>query len=165
MTQGSNPCLLSLLHWQASSLPLAPPGKPKCSQYLFYFIYTFLTGLGLHCYTGFSLVTESGGYSLVAVHRLLDGGFCHCRAWALGHPGFMAAAHRLSNCGSWAYSTGLIAVVHQLSCSAACGIFLGQGSNLCLLHWQADSISLSHQGSPHRVILTFVSIPCEIRNQ
>ena len=26
--QGSNPCLLRLLHWQAGSLPLAPPGKP-----------------------------------------------------------------------------------------------------------------------------------------
>ena len=28
-TQGSNPPLLSLLHWLAGSLPLAPPGKPK----------------------------------------------------------------------------------------------------------------------------------------
>ena len=27
-TQGSNPDLLPLLHWQADSLPLAPPGKP-----------------------------------------------------------------------------------------------------------------------------------------
>ena len=27
-TQGSNPLLLHLLHWQAGSLPLAPPGKP-----------------------------------------------------------------------------------------------------------------------------------------
>ena len=27
-TQGSNPGLLCLLHWQAGSLPLAPPGKP-----------------------------------------------------------------------------------------------------------------------------------------
>ena len=27
-TQGSNPRLLCLLHWQAGSLPLAPPGKP-----------------------------------------------------------------------------------------------------------------------------------------
>ena len=26
--QGSNPCLLRLLHWQAGSLPPAPPGKP-----------------------------------------------------------------------------------------------------------------------------------------
>ena len=28
------------------------------------------------------------------------------------------------------------------------GIFLTQGSNPCLLHWQADSLPLSHQGSP-----------------
>ena len=28
-TQGPNPHLLCLLHWQASSLPLVPPGKPK----------------------------------------------------------------------------------------------------------------------------------------
>ena len=27
-TQGLNPHLLCLLHWQAGSLPLAPPGKP-----------------------------------------------------------------------------------------------------------------------------------------
>jgi len=27
----------------------------------------------------------------------------------------------------------------QLSCSTACGIFPGQGANLRLLHWQADS--------------------------
>ena len=27
-TQGSNPCLLCLLHWQVGSLPLAPPWKP-----------------------------------------------------------------------------------------------------------------------------------------
>ena len=26
-TQGSNPRLLCLLHWQANSLPLVPPGK------------------------------------------------------------------------------------------------------------------------------------------
>ena len=28
LTQGLNPFLLRLLHWQAGSLPLAPPGKP-----------------------------------------------------------------------------------------------------------------------------------------
>ena len=36
----------------------------------------------------------------------------------------------------------------MLSCSSACGIFLDQGSNPCLLHWQVDSLPLSHQGSP-----------------
>ena len=28
-TQGSNPCLLHLLHWETDSLPLSPPGKAK----------------------------------------------------------------------------------------------------------------------------------------
>ena len=28
LTQGSNPHLLCLLHWQACSLPVGPPGKP-----------------------------------------------------------------------------------------------------------------------------------------
>ena len=35
--QGSNPCLLQLLRWEAESLPLAPPGKPSVmhgSQFL-----------------------------------------------------------------------------------------------------------------------------------
>ena len=29
LTQGLNLCLLCLLHWQLSSLPLAPPGRPR----------------------------------------------------------------------------------------------------------------------------------------
>ena len=29
LTQGLNSCLLRLLHWQAGSLALAPPGKPR----------------------------------------------------------------------------------------------------------------------------------------
>ena len=33
-------------------------------------------------------------------------------------------------------------------CSLACGIILDQGSNLRLLHWQADCFPLSHQRSP-----------------
>ena len=41
-------------------------------------------------------------------------------------------------------STGSIVVAHELSCS---WIFLDQGSNPCLLHWQVDSLPLSHQGS------------------
>ena len=44
-------------------------------------------------------------------------------------------------------STGSTLVVHGLSCSVECGILRGQGSNPSLLHWQADSLPLSHQGS------------------
>ena len=37
-------------------------------------------------------------------------------------------------------------MAHGLSCSVACGIFPDQGLNSCLLHWQADSLPVSHQG-------------------
>ena len=46
---------------------------------------------------------------------------------------------------------GSVVVAHGPSCSAACGIFPDQGSNPCLLHWQADSQPLCHQGSPGTV--------------
>ena len=45
----------------------------------------------------------------------------------------------LRSCGSWALEHGLNSVACGLSCSVACGILSNQGSNLCLLHWQADS--------------------------
>ena len=54
LTQGWNPSPLRLLHWQAGSLPVSPPGKPlPCSNldnhqsilclYLFYFILFFFS--------------------------------------------------------------------------------------------------------------------------
>ena len=55
-------------------------------------------------------------------------GFCCCRAEALGYMGSVVVAHRLS-------------------CPTACGIFPDQVLNPCLLHWQADSLPLDHQGS------------------
>ena len=51
---------------------------------------------------------------------------------------------------------GSVVVAHGPSCSAACGIFPDQGSNLCPLHWQADSQPLRHQGSPGNRIFTEV---------
>ena len=70
------------------------------------------------------------------------GGFSCC-ARAPGRVGSVAVAPRLQG-------TGSVPVVPWLSCSAACGIFLG--SIPCLLHWQQDSVSLSHPGKkPHHV--------------
>ena len=43
---------------------------------------------------------------------------------------------------------GSVVVAYGLSCSVGLGILLGQGLNLCPLHWQADSYLLYHQGSP-----------------
>ena len=63
----------------------------------------------------------------------------------LWHRGSLAAA----------LETGSIVVVHQLSCSTACGIFLDQRSNLCLLHWKVDSLPLSHQERPTITLISF----------
>ena len=49
--------------------------------------------------------------------------------------------------GLWVMRASVV-VVHGLSCSAASGIFLNQGLNLCPLHRQADSQPLDHQRSP-----------------
>ena len=91
------------------------------------FTYLSLAVLGLCYYVGFSLVT---GFSLVAVCGLL---------FAVAS---LVAEHGLE--GALATVVG----AHGLSCSTACGSFLDQGSNPCLLHWQVDSLPLSHQGSP-----------------
>ena len=69
-----------------------------------------------------------------------------CAGFSSWSPGFrclgsVAVAPRLQ-------STISIVKVHGLSCSAACGIFPDQGLNPCLLYGQADSLPLSHQGSP-----------------
>ena len=58
--------------------------------------------------------------------------------------------------GVWTSSlqhTGSVAVVHGLSCSTECGIFLHQGLNTCALHWQVDSYPLHHQESLYSCIL------------
>ena len=48
------------------------------------------------------------------------------------------------------YSTSSAVVLYRLSCSLARGIFPDHESSLCLLHWQATSLPLSHQRSPHK---------------
>ena len=53
---------------------------------------------------------------------------------------------------------GSVIVAHGPTCSTACGIFPAQGSNLCPLHWQADSQPLHHQGSPLMVVLIYISL-------
>ena len=61
--------------------------------------------------------------------------------WSVGSRASVVVASGLAHISS-------VVVMHGLSCSMACGIFPHQGSNPWLLHWQADSLPLSHQGSP-----------------
>ena len=79
-------------------------------------MYLFWVAPGFRGCVGFSLVWERWGYSPVVTRGLL---------LAVAS---LVAGHRLQSSGSQAGA-------HGLSCSRACGIFLGQGSNLCLLYW------------------------------
>ena len=109
-----------------------------------FFFFFGCTGSSLLC-TGFSLVAASRGYSLFWCMGFSLQWFL--LSWSIGcrHTGSVAVAHRLSSC-----------VSHRLNCSAACGIFPDQGSNLCLLYWQVNSYPLSHQGNPFSFL--FISI-------
>ena len=50
-------------------------------------------------------------------------------------------------------------VVHGLSCSTPSGVLLDQGLKLCPLHWQEDSQTLDHQGSPKSLLFNMF---CEL---
>jgi len=86
----------------------------------------------------------SRGNSLVVVCGLL---IATASLVELGLEGARASA---------AVAPSSVIVTRGFSCSMACGILPDQGSNLCLLHWQADSLPLSSQGSPMVIILTYV---------
>ena len=84
LTQGSNQRVLCLLHWQADSLPLAPPGKPVCS--LGSPVMTFLlpprSSLNPICSYSFLLPQASGNHSniilsVLEIHKLESYCVCH----------------------------------------------------------------------------------------
>ena len=52
----------------------------------------------------------------------------------------------------WLQHVGSVVVVHGLSCSVACGIFPGQGSNLSLLDWQVDSFPRPTREASYKLI-------------
>ena len=80
----------------------------------------------------FSSCGEQGPLSGRGARASHCSGFSCCGAQALGCTGFGSCGHGL----------------RVLSCSMAGGTFLDQRLNTHLLHWQADSLLLSHQGSP-----------------
>ena len=96
----------------------------------------YLAVLGLGCSSSLSLSDE---------RELLSS----CGSWASHCSGF--------SCGAWAFRCGGFRSskfgAYGLRCSAAFGVILDRGSNQCLLHWQADSLPLSHQGRLHSLYL------------
>ena len=123
---------------QALVLSLFIYNDPKQFFFKFYlFIYLWLCWVFVSV-RGLSLVAASGGHSS-----------SRCAGLSLSRPLLLRST------GS--RRAGSVIVAHGPSCSAACGIFPDQGSNLCPLHWQADSQPLRHQGSP-KTILYILSI-------
>ena len=143
----------SVQHWEELSLTLAHQEEPGDQRTLQTFSYSFLLShflvraqltlqgawgslyfiiifkINLFIYLFIfgcigSLLAASGGYSSLWCTGFSLGGFS-LRSTGSRRTGF-------SSCGPWALE-------HRLSCSAACGIFLDQGSNPCPLHSQVDS--------------------------
>ena len=85
---------------------------------------------------------------------------CHCRGFSYCRVSALEArASVLAACGSVVSAPQLlsadsIVVAQGLGFSAACGVFLDQGWNPCLLHCQED-LPLSHLGSP---VLSFINL-------
>ena len=107
-------------------------------NFIYLFIYLWLCWVFVSV-RGLSLVAASGGHS-----SSWCAGLSLSRPLLLRSPGSRRA--------------GSVIVAHGPSCSAACGIFTDQGSNLCPLHWQADSQPLCHQGSPQLYFLMYMLI-------
>ena len=117
------------------TLPHSAPWSNTFFSYFFFFFNFWLCWVFVAAHR-FSLVAASGGYSsLQCIDFSL---WCLLFLQSTG-----SRAHGLSGCSS------------GLNCSMVCGIFLDQGSNLCPLHWQADSQPLNHQGSPLFQFLKF----------
>ena len=88
---------------------------------------------------GFSLAAASGGYCLVAGHRLLISGAS------------LIAEHGRQD-------TGSVAVAHGHSCSMAHGIFPDQGSNCVSYIGRWILLPLSQQGSPINFLSSYLFI-------
>ena len=108
-------------------------------RYMCIFIYGCAGSLLLH--VNFSLAEGAGLLSSWGAQASRCRAFSCCGAGAAGYAGF-------SSCCSWAPGLRLRSSGARVRWATARGIFPDQGSNVCLLHWQVDSLSLGHQGSP-----------------
>ena len=89
---------------------------------------------------GFFLVVASRDYCVTAVRGLLiavASPVVECGLWAVWAS--VVAALGLSSCGSQALGHSFNSYSKQIWLFTVCGVFLDQGSNLCLLYWQAES--------------------------
>ena len=129
---------LTIMSWEIiSNLQFK---KRKSFQMFFYLFISGCRGLCRHA------------WALVVVCRFHCSAFSCCEAWALGHVGF-------SSCGS-----GSVVVVHGLGCPIACGIFMDQGLNPCLLILASEFLTTGSPGKSQRFFLSMSHQEAELRS-
>ena len=142
--------------WNESSSGYFHPIFNSTTKESCLFIYLFIWLLGVFLAThGLSLVVASGGYSWLRYMDFSQQWLSCFWAQTLGPKASVFAPHGLESSGS-------VAVTHGLSCSTAWGIFLDQGSNPCLLHWQVDSYPRNNPGRLRIILNLVLVIPIHI---
>ena len=139
-----------LTSFQSSENPLGLPTYRTVKQYIcilmlftcyFWWCWIFFAARLLSSCCEGGLLSSCGARA-----SRCDGSSC----WEHGLQGTQVSvvvAHGLCSCSSRLWSAGSLVMAHGLSCSTECAIFSDQGQNVRLLHWKADSLPLSHQGS------------------
>ena len=102
--------------------------------------------------SGFALLAARGGYLPAGLRGRLaqqlprgaQAPDTQARQSGLPAPDTQAQESGLPSSGH----AGPAVAAQGLNCSRTCAVFPGQGSDPCPLHWQADSLPSSHQGSP-----------------
>ena len=106
LTQGSNPRLLCLFHWQADSLPLASHGKPTIGETGLFYCFNFLS-----CFLTFYFVL---GYSRLSTEKAMAP-HSSTLAWKIPwteEPGRLQSMGSLILGHDWATSLSLFTFVH-----------------------------------------------------
>ena len=142
-------------------LALYAPDLPTCLPSPCPFPYSYMTIFWLSQYLKYFFLAKQWFSTLTAPRELSGGELCwvfvaesglspvaESRAYSpvSGWGLLIAVASLAAECGLLSTQASVVAVVvtHGPSSPEACGIFLDQGSNPCLLHWQADSYPLHH---------------------
>ena len=152
LTQGSNLGLLSLLHWQAGSLPLVPHGKPIaefyllviCKEFLYLYLYwRILVSCTLFFFNCLFLVLVSGNIGLIKwvrnyflsfifwlkLYRIGVNSFLNVRGNSAlkpsGHGDFYFGSSKIMNSISLIVKTSFkLSTSYWMSCSSLCLFFL-----------------------------------------
>ena len=147
-TQGLNPCLLHLLHWQADSLPLTPPGKaivlkwncwvPKCvSVQLYKIIPNCVPRVAISLYSSQQLTQD-----LIVPLHLYHLIWAECKIFA----NWMCVCSMVKNLPANAGITGDVGSTPELGRSSGGGN--GNSSILvCIIPWTEESGGLQSTGS------------------